>query len=153
MGAILTSGAAIDGVFVHPLTPMRDERGAVMHMLREDSPWFERFGEIYFSVVKKGAVKAWKRHLQMAQNFTAPSGEIRLVIYDDRESSPTRGNLLEVITGQDRYGLVKIPPLLWYGFTGLSEGESLIANCATLPHDPAESERLEPASSLIPFTW
>ena len=37
-----------------------DERGSVMHMMRADSPWFSRFGEIYFSTVKSKVVKAWR---------------------------------------------------------------------------------------------
>ena len=36
----------IDGVILTPLRQIFDERGKVMHMLREDSPVFSRFGEI-----------------------------------------------------------------------------------------------------------
>ena len=37
----------IEGVIITPLKQIEDERGKVMHMLREDSKVFERFGEIY----------------------------------------------------------------------------------------------------------
>ena len=41
----------IDGVLVKQLSQIADERGKIMHMLRADEPHFEKFGEIYFSVV------------------------------------------------------------------------------------------------------
>lgn len=153
MGDILTSRPNIAGVEVTPLKQLRDQRGMVMHMLRADSPSFETFGEIYFSVVKHGVVKAWKRHHRMVQNFAVPVGEIKLVIYDDRPDSVTCGVVQEITTGVDHYGLVRIPPMLWYGFKGVAETESMIANCASIPHDPGEADRVEADSRLIPYLW
>lgn len=153
MGEVLTSTPAIAGVVIHPLRQIRDERGAVLHMLRADAPHFEGFGEIYFSQVLPGAIKAWKRHREMIQNFAVPVGRIKLVIYDDRPDSPTRGKLQELIVGSDHYGLVRIPPGVWYGFQGIAEGPSTLANCATLAHDPLESERLDAHAETIPYRW
>lgn len=145
----------IAGVSVTPLRIIQDERGAVMHMLRADSPDFVGFGEAYFSIVKPGAVKAWKRHREMVQNLAVPVGSIRLVIYDDRPGSSTCGTLIELVTGVgvNRYELVRLPSMVWYGFTGIGETDSVIANCASLPHDLNEVERLPVDSDSIPFRW
>lgn len=145
----------IAGVSVSPLRIIQDERGAVMHMLRVDSPGFVGFGEAYFSIVKPGAVKAWKRHREMIQNLAIPVGSIRLVVYDDRPESPTRGIVGDLVTGAgiDRYELVRLPPMVWYGFTGTGEVASVIANCASLPHDPSEVERLPSDCDEIPYKW
>lgn len=145
----------IDGVSIISLSVIADERGAVMHMLKVDDPQFECFGEVYFSVVKPGVVKAWKRHHSMVQRFAVPVGAIRLVIYDDRPESPTRGFVQEVETGvaKDRYELVCLPAMVWYGFTGLGKVDSLIANCASLPHDAAEVDRMVLESPKIPYDW
>jgi dTDP-4-dehydrorhamnose 3,5-epimerase len=124
-----------------------------MHMLRQDTPGFSGFGEIYFSTINKGAVKAWHRHKLMTQNYAVPFGSIYLVLYDDRYDSPTRGRLQELSTGEDNYCLVTIPPMIWYGFTSENSPFSLVANCASLPHNPEEVERLEPESPKIPFHW
>lgn len=153
MGEVVTRGPVLAGVAILPLRQIADERGAVMHMLRADQKEFEAFGEIYFSVVRPGAVKAWKRHRHMVQNFAVPVGAIRLVLFDDRPESATRGNVQEIVTGVDRYALVRVPPRLWYGFQGIAPGDSMIANCASLPHDPAESESLPPDSSRVPYRW
>jgi len=144
----------IEGVVLQPLRVFEDERGAVMHMLRVDSLLFKRFGEVYFSEVRPGSVKAWKRHTRMTQHFTVPVGRIRFVLYDDRPGSPTAGSLSEIELGRpDDYRLLVIPPGIWYGFTGLAAQPSLVANCADLPHDPSESENLVWSTPLIPYDW
>jgi dTDP-4-dehydrorhamnose 3,5-epimerase len=143
----------IAGVAIHPLRQIRDERGKVMHMLRRDDPWFGEFGEIYFSVVFPGAVKAWHRHTRMTLNYAVPSGRIKLVLYDDRADSPTRGELQEIVTGEDFYALVTVPPGVWNGFNGLGAASAIVANCATIPYDPEEIVRLDPFSPKIPYSW
>jgi dTDP-4-dehydrorhamnose 3,5-epimerase len=143
----------IDGVLVTPLRQLGDERGKVMHMLRVDSPHFEKFGEIYFSVVYPGAIKAWHLHKEMALNYAVPVGHIKLVLYDGREGSPTRGELMEVFTGPDDYKLIHVPPLVWNGFKGIGAEPALVANCATAGHSPDEIVRLDPFSKDIPYDW
>jgi dTDP-4-dehydrorhamnose 3,5-epimerase len=126
-----------------------------MHMLRNDDPHFRAFGEIYFSGVRHGKIKGWYRHREKTLNYAVPSGMIRVVIYDDRAGSPTRGHLDEFRLGEgaDDYALLTIPPLVWYGIQGLAPGTSIIANCADLPNDPAESDRKQPDSPDVPYTW
>ena len=143
----------IDGVFVTPLRRIADERGAVFHMLREDSPGFERFGEIYFSTVYPGAIKAWHLHKEMTLNYAVPVGMIKLVCHDDREGSSTKGNTLELFTGEMDYALITIPPLVWNGFKGIGTRPALVANCATVPHRPDEIERKDPFAADIGYDW
>ena len=144
----------IEGVVIQPLKIIADELGVVLHMLRNDDPVFEKFGEVYFSEIKPGSVKAWKRNKNQTQNLAVPSGEIDLVIYDDRQDSTTRGSLFNCTLGRpDHYSLIRIPPLLWYGFRGRGDAPSLIANCLNQPYDPAASEKIHPESDLIPYTW
>lgn len=143
----------IEGIIIQELKQIVDERGKVMHMLRCDSPLFKKFGEVYFSVVNHGLVKAWKSHLQMTQHLAVPVGKIRLVLYDGREISSTYGKIDILEIGEDNYCLVKIPPLVWYGFKGLSSISSLIANCSDLPHDPNEVIRLDAFNNRIPYNW
>jgi dTDP-4-dehydrorhamnose 3,5-epimerase len=143
----------IHDVQVTPLRRIPDERGAVFHMLREDSPVFERFGEIYFSTVYPGVVKGWHLHSRMTLNYAVPVGMIKLVCYDERPDSPTRGAVQELHLGELNYVLVTIPPHVWNGFKGEGTGPALVANCATIPHDPDEIERLDPFDNEIPYDW
>ena len=144
----------IEGVIVQPLKMISDNLGVVLHMLQNNGPLFEKFGEVYFSEINPGAVKAWKRNKGQAQNLAVPVGKIDLVIYDDRPDSTTRGSLFNHTLGRPyHYSLIHIPPLLWYGFQGLGDTPALIANCPDRPHDPSESEKIPPESDFIPYIW
>lgn len=143
----------IDGINIIPLKKIPDERGSVMHMLRSTDPHFTKFGEVYFSTVLPNAVKAWKRHKLMTQHFAVPYGKIKLVVYDNREESPTSGNLETIFIGEESYQLVIVPPKLWYGFQCVSDDTAILTNCADMPHDPSESEKMDLENDIIPFDW
>ena len=143
----------IEGVVITPLQQVIDERGKVMHMLREDSPVFKRFGEIYFSCTHPGVVKAWHLHTKMTLNYAVIFGEVKVVMYDDRVGSKTRGEVQEVFLSPESYFLITVPPLVWNGFKGIGTKTSIVANCSTLPHDPSEIERKPPFDSSIPYNW
>lgn len=143
----------IDGVLVQPLHRIPDERGQIMHMLRCDAPHFRQFGEIYFSTVYPGVVKGWHLHKEMILNYAVVFGMIKLVLYDDRQESPTCGQLQEIFIGESNYSLVCIPPGIWNGFKGVGIKEAIVANCASIPHDPDEIIRVPPHNSSIPYDW
>jgi dTDP-4-dehydrorhamnose 3,5-epimerase len=147
------AGQAIAGVEIVPLRRIPDERGTIFHMLRSDDPHFLQFGEIYFTSVYRGVVKGWHRHREMTLSYACVFGRIKLVLYDDREGSETRGMLQEAFLGPDDYSLAVIPPEIWSGFKGMSEPFALVANCSTHPHDPSRTTRLDPFDNDIPYDW
>jgi len=143
----------IDGVVVTPLKQIFDERGKVMHMLRNDSSVFSSFGEIYFSCTHPGVVKAWHLHQEMTLNYAVIHGEIKFVLFDDRAGSPSRGKIQELFISPENYMLVTVPPLIWNGFKCVGTSTAIVANCATLPHHPDEILRKPPTDSNIPYKW
>ncbi len=137
-----------------PLKEIFDPKGSVLHMMRSDDPEYSSFGECYFSEVNPGIVKAWKFHKKQTQNFTVPIGKIKLVLYDNREGSITKGKVQEIILGRPGYyQRIKIPPRIWYGFACVSDEKAFVANFTDIPHDPEESERLPECDISIPFVW
>ncbi|HEX3031252.1 MAG TPA: dTDP-4-dehydrorhamnose 3,5-epimerase family protein [Bacillota bacterium] len=143
----------IEGVKITPLKQILDERGKVMHMLRCDDEHFESFGEIYFSCVYPGAIKGWHIHKLMTLNYAVPHGNIKFVLYDDREGSPTRGEVQEIFMGPDNYCLVTVPPFVWNGFKGIGNEMAIVANCSSISHRPDEIERMDPFDPSIPYDW
>lgn len=143
----------IHDVFVQPLRQIPDERGKIMRMLRATDSYFESFGEIYFSTVYPGVVKGWHIHREMTLNYAVIFGAIKLVLYDERESSPSKGQLMELFIGDGNYCLVKIPPQIWNGFKGIGTTPAIVANCATMAHDPNEISRIDPRNNHIPYKW
>jgi dTDP-4-dehydrorhamnose 3,5-epimerase len=143
----------IDGVQVIPLKRVPDERGTILHMLKSTDSHFKRFGEIYFSTIYKDVIKGWHWHREMTLNYCCVFGRIKLVLYDERGDSPTRGELMEVYLGPDNFSLAIIPPEVWNGFKGMTDPVAIVANCCTHPHDPTRSLREDPLSSHIPYDW
>ncbi len=143
----------IDGVILTPLRQIPDERGKVMHMLRCDAQHFQQFGEIYFSCIYPGAIKGWHLHKKMTLNYAVPHGNIKFVLFDDRPDSSTNSQIQEFFLGPDNYCLVTVPPGIWNGFKGIGTSMAVVANCATITHDPDEIERREPFDTSIPYNW
>ncbi len=146
--------SVIDGVVLQELRIIPADGGPVLHMLRADSPLFHTFGELYFSEVEPGRIKAWKRHTVQTQHFAVPVGRLKIVLYDGRPDSPTAGMIMEAELGRpDYYHLLRIPPYVWYGFTALGKSPALICNCTDVPHDPLEGERLPQDTPTISYHW
>lgn len=143
----------IEGVVVSPRRVIADDRGKVMHHLKATDPEFVKFGEIYFSTIFPGIVKGWHLHKKMIINYAVPYGMIKLVCYDDREGSKTKGEINEIYLGNDNHVLVKVPPFVWNGFKCVGPNAAVVANCASIPHDPNEIVRLDPHKSHIPYDW
>ncbi|MBF0198644.1 MAG: dTDP-4-dehydrorhamnose 3,5-epimerase family protein [Planctomycetes bacterium] len=144
---------SIVGVSITKLKQIKDERGSVMHMMRNDKEPFKQFGEVYFSTLNPGVTKGWKKHLAMTQHFTVPYGSIKIVLVDTRDDSPTKNNILEVTISPANYILLTIPPLITYAFRNESEEISFLANCTDIVHDPNESMAMPLDSPDIPYSW
>lgn len=147
--------STIDGVTLFALDIISTAGGPVLHMIRSDNPLAQTgIGEVYFSEVLPDHIKAWKCHTKQTQRFAVPYGKLKIVLYDDRVHSQSRGVVEIYELGRpDNYYLLCFPPMIWYGFTALGKEKALICNCPDLPHDPTEGLRKDPNSPDIPYNW
>ena len=143
----------IHDVKITPLKTISDERGKVMHMLRNDSDVFKQFGEIYFSTIYSEAIKAWHLHKESFLNYACIKGEVKLTLFDNRKNSPSKSEYQEIILSPTNYSLITIPPEVWNGFKGIDKEESIIANCLTLPHNEKEMVRKDPFDKFFNYKW
>ena len=146
----------IDGVLLTPLKQITHPKGDVFHAMKCVDPGFEGFGEVYFSNVLQGLVKAWKRHSRMTLNLVCIVGKIHFVLYDGRENSSTFGKYMEVILSPELpelYRRITIPAGVWMGFVGIGEGKSILLNVANIPHDPLEQVNIPIEESDIKFDF
>jgi len=156
-GGEQTIVAHINGVRLAPRRIISDNRGAVAHFMKESDPEFKHFGEVYFSIVRRGAVKAWHLHKWMTLNYICFLGEVIVGLYDNRPSSPTAGMAEQVLLSsqtEETHVLLTIPPFVWNGYRaapGFSQAG--IANFATMPHDPTEIERASIDDICPEFDW
>ncbi len=145
----------IQGVRTKALKVVPDERGRLMEMLRADDELFLKFGQVYLTAAYPGAVKAWHYHEKQTDHFVCVRGMMKVVLYDDREGSPTRGVVNEFFIGDHNPLLVQIPPLVFHGFKCVSEHEALVINVPTETYDHAKPDefRVDAHDPRIPYDW
>lgn len=147
------SKGEIEGVVTRPLKKIPDERGTIMHGVRNDNI-LNDFGEVYFKKLYKGVINGWHVHETLILNYICIYGMIKLVLYDMRENSPTKGILQELFIGEDNYCLVHIPAGIANGSKGLWDPYSILCNIASEPHDTGVKYlRIDPHSEEIPYNW
>lgn len=134
----------IAGVLLTPLKIVKDERGSVMHFLREGREPFTRFGEVYFSTVNAGVTKGWKVHRRSTSNMAVVGGSMRFWVRDEREGSATKGTteLYNLAPVEGQYHLLTVPPGVTYAWKSTGEGAATVCNGATLAWEPDESVNL-----------
>lgn len=145
----------IDGVCAERLEGREDERGRLVELFRSDDPALPGFGQVHLVTVRREAVKGWHRHRERTDAVAVVRGTVRVGLYDDRPGSPTEGEVNEFFLGEHSPMRLVIPPGVWFGFKGLSEGEALVVVLTDRPHEPLDpdEERLDPHVNEIPFDW
>jgi dTDP-4-dehydrorhamnose 3,5-epimerase len=145
----------IDGVRTKKLSVFADERGRLMEMLRNDDDLFLKFGQVYLTSAYPGVVKAWHYHRHQIDHFTVVRGMMKVVLYDSRDDSPTKGMINEFFMGDHNPMLLQIPNGVYHGFKCISETEALVVNVPTELYDYKEPDeyRLDPHQSEIPYDW
>ena len=138
---------SLNEINVTPLQRISTLGGDVMHAMKRTDPGYFGFGEVYFSWVEAGVIKAWKCHQRMTLNLVVLLGEVSFVFHLTDQKDGFR---VEDI-GEERYVRLTVPPGIWFGFQGKSLGRSLLMNVADLPHDPEEV--LRKSVEEIQYDW
>ena len=134
-------------ILVTPLKRIPTVGGDVMHALKNSDKGFNGFGEVYFSWVENGAIKAWKYHQRMTLNLVVPMGEVSFVFHLTNQKNSFRDEII----GEERYVRLTVPPGIWFGFQGSGSGQSLVMNLGDIAHDP--DEVLRKSLSEFSYNW
>ena len=145
----------IAGVEIKQLKPNADERGFLMEILREDDEIFQHFGQAYVALNYPGVVRAWHYHKLQDDFMAVVKGMIKLVLYDGREDSPTKGQVEEYFLGEQNNILVKIPVGVLHGYKTIGVEPSLLLNFPNKSYNRAEPDeyRLPWDTEEIPYDW
>ncbi|MEW5920298.1 MAG: dTDP-4-dehydrorhamnose 3,5-epimerase family protein [Bacillota bacterium] len=145
----------MEGVIVKPLKFICDARGRLLEIFRRDDPFFQQFGQVYISTAYPGVIKAWHYHRLQTDHFAVLSGMARIVLFDYREDSHTKGDIREYFAGAYNPLLIRIPPLVVHGFQALGTEETLLLNCPSEPYNRERPDeyRLPLDDPRIPYCW
>ncbi len=145
----------IEGVKIKKLRVIPDERGRLTEILRCDDDFFTKFGQIYMTTTYPGVVKGWHYHKIQTDNIAVVKGMLKLVLYDPRDGSSTKGEVNELFIGEHNPLLVQVPKDVYHGWKCISELEAIVINCPTEPYnyENPDEYRLPHDAKEIPYDW
>jgi len=152
---VRSSGNLIDGVAVRRAKVFPDQRGRLGEIMRADDPWFEKFGQVYFTTTYPGVVKAWHYHKKQFDHFYIIKGTVKIALCDQRQDSPTYKTVNEVYLGEHCPGLLRIPPGVQHGWMCVSTSEAYILNIVSEMYNYSDPDefRTDPHENDIPYDW
>lgn len=145
-----------DGVSVHDVRNIVTRNGLTTEIWRND--WVPGAAEtrqaIYVSL-RPGAVSAWHLHRYQRDQIFVVAGALKLVLFDARDDSSTRGDVCELFLERARPCLVTFPPDIWHGLVALGTVETSFVNFfdRLYSHDDPDEWRLPPDSDEIPYRF
>ena len=137
---------SLDSIKVKTLDKISVDGGNVLHALNSSDEAYLGFGEVYFSIIKKDFIKAWKNHRKMTMNLVVPRGTVKFIFCTNK-----KGPYLEINSGYSDYKLITVPPNIWFGFQGVSDEDSLIMNFSNIKHIEDKVDRKDIEN--IPYKW
>lgn len=156
----------LPGVKIREITKFPDERGSFAEIFRDDWSDFtegDKIVQANLSYSYPGMIRAWHRHHRGQVDYFVPvRGSIKICAYDDRIDSPTRGQLNEIITSQEKAQCVRVPGIYYHGFKSLGNEAALVVYLTTRMYDyknPDEERRPWNDSTIIdpltkkPYDW
>lgn len=123
-----------------------NKSGEVMHYIKRSDIGYIDFGEVYFSWINYGMIKAWKKHLKMTLNLVVPYGSVRFVFYLPDED---KFRIEEI--GYKNYKRIVVPPGIWFGFKGIEKEKNLVSNFSDVQHNPNEVMQVDKNKFI--FDW
>lgn len=144
----------IDGIMTKSLTTYPDQRGFFREIIRKTDNFFdEGFGQFSHSMMYPGVAKAWHIHKTQVDWWYVPIGNLKVVLHDKREDSPTRGETQEIYLGENYPAqVVKIPPGVAHGCKVVG-GVTHLFYITSKTYDPDEEGRIRYDDSEIGYDW
>ena len=135
----------MDGIILTPLKQIHNLKGDIFHAMKKSDIGYDGYGEAYFSTIKTGDVKGWKKHTKMTLNLVVPLGEVEFVVYNENNKE-----FFNVVLSQNNYQRLTIKPGLWLSFRGVDQ-HNMLLNLANIEHDPHEAINKE--LKEIDYEW
>ncbi len=154
----------IDGIIIKKLKVFDDRidpgeqiatPGFLMEVLRSDEGLLKKFGQTTFTLTHPGAIKAFHWHQKQDDLWFIATGKARVVLYDLRDDSPTKGETQVISAGEGDYKLIVIPKGVAHGYQVLGQEPVLLFYHTTECYDPKnpDEHRIPWDDKMIGFDW
>lgn len=146
----------IDGVRVREVKNVPKDTGVLVEIYRRDWRLDEGGVDQVFQVTLfPGAFSAWHTHRVTTDRLFANHGQLKIVLYDERPESPTRGRINEFRFGTARPALVVVPPGVWHGVQNLGHEVASVLNVVdrAYAYEDPDHWRLPADTAQIPYRF
>jgi dTDP-4-dehydrorhamnose 3,5-epimerase len=145
----------IHDVVIKKLVTHCDDRGYLREVLRDDDGLMERFGQTTITKTYPGVIKAFHWHRKQDDLWYVVDGMARVVLYDRRANSPTRGETQVICAGEDNPVLILIPKGIAHGYQVLGSKPVILFYHTTQSYNPddPDEERVPFDDPEIGFDW
>lgn len=141
-----TLAQGIDGVFVHKPPVHADHRGELVEMFTTPEFWNEDFAYAYQTSIRPGMLKGWFAHEQKMDRYHLVTGDLLVMLYDDRAGSPTHGVFQKLVLSESAARQVFIPKMVWHLSLNIGQRDAILVNLPTTHYNHQNPDRF-----YIPF--
>ena len=145
----------IEGVIVKEVRHVPTSYGHLTELFRTEWQLRANITQAFQGRFQPGALSAWHAHAVTQDAIFVNLGMLKIVLYDSRKSSKTYGTLNEFRLGDNRPGLVIIPPFVWHGVHNVSSSEASLINFVdhAYSYEDPDLWRLPADSPDIPYSF
>ena len=111
-------------------------KGDVLKYLTRKNKYFKKFGEVYFTEIKKNKVKGWNFHKKCWCLLAVPYGKVKFTFAEN-----INGKKKTIIIGKKNYSIIVVPPRIWFNFMSIKK-ISLVVNTLNQIHNKNETLKI-----------
>ena len=106
---------------IYNFKTIKNSKGNILKILSSKNKNFKKIKEVYFSYVKSGSIKAWKKHNKIYLNLLVIKGRVKFVFFDGKE------NFKNILISENSNKRIYIPSGIWFGFKGLNKKNLILS--------------------------
>lgn len=145
----------IEGVVLKDVRHVPTTYGHLTELFRKDWELAGNWTQAFQGCFQPGAISAWHAHAITQDGIFVNSGMLKIILFDSRKNSKTFGMLNEFRLGDERPGLLIVPPCVWHGVHNTSANEASLINFVdhAYSYEDPDHWRLAADSPEIPYSF
>jgi dTDP-4-dehydrorhamnose 3,5-epimerase len=146
----------VHGVTFRDAPTQVDDRGTLVEAYDPRWGWHpDPLVYAYCVTLRPGKIKGWALHEEHEDRYFMLFGELEVVLYDERQDSPTRGLVSKVFLTEFNRRLMNIPRGVWHADHNPGSRDAIFLNFPTVPYNHANPDkyRLPVDADRIPYRF
>ena len=146
----------IDGVRLKESRNLLTRAGATTEQFRVDWGLSANPLQHVISIrFEPGRISAWHCHQLQTDHLSVVEGDLRVILFDGREASPSFRQVCEVRLGHLRPMTLVVPPGVWHGLQNMASTTTLALNMfdRAYDYDDPDEWRLPYNTDEIPYSF